>query len=268
MSDSLGKMAKRAGSTKRKAKSAKKVKEDIAFRTADDTTDVIFKIKGKPELYFNKTILGMCSPVFKAIFSREIKEKQAIEIPLPEKNYEDVVAFFKQIHPAYSAERITDTTIRPILQLADEYQADSVRKKCEQYIDLQVQLLKEKMPSDTLLLYFGISDEHKLITQRERLLELLALRKMKDLKRSPSYDQVPQAALKDLAVERSLKLESINEKTLPVLQILLSKPKELSNLCPYNYGSQCGKCSDFTDYTQLCQFCAKQKIEHLVKSLI
>lgn len=250
-------MAKRAGSTKQ-ARSAKKTKEDTAFSTPDDTTDVTFKIEGKP-LHFNKTILGMCSPVFKELFTRDLKE-----IHLPEKNYGDVVAFFKQIHPAYSAERIKDTTIRPILELADKYNAASVRAKCEQYITLQVKQMKEAISSDKLLKYFVITDEYKLTTQRKHLLELLAQKKMEDLKKCPSYDQVPPAAMKDIAVKRSSHLEGVNEKAVLVLKELLLKPTELSNLFPALPSSQC-KCSDFKDYTKLCQSCGKEKIEHLVK---
>nr|KAG5712572.1 hypothetical protein BaRGS_011546 [Batillaria attramentaria] len=77
------------------------------FETPDDTTDVIFIVEQK-KLYFNKMLLGMCSPVFKRMFTADFKEKSEKEIPLPGKKHEDMVAFLQQIHPLHCGEPITE----------------------------------------------------------------------------------------------------------------------------------------------------------------
>jgi hypothetical protein len=63
-------------------------------------SDIIFVVQ-KKRIHFNKTILSLCSPVFRAMFSAEFKEKEAKEIPLPGKKYDEILELFKQIHPAY-----------------------------------------------------------------------------------------------------------------------------------------------------------------------
>ncbi|KAK7505033.1 hypothetical protein BaRGS_00003603 [Batillaria attramentaria] len=136
------------------------------FETPDDTTDVIFIVEQK-KLYFNKVLLGMCSPVFKRMFTADFKEKSEKEIPLPGKKHEDMVAFLQQIHPLHCGEPITDTNISQILPLADEYDVDSIRKKCEQYIGVQVQLnAAHKLSNDrppVLLAYGGeVQNSHSI----------------------------------------------------------------------------------------------------------
>ncbi|KAK7505024.1 hypothetical protein BaRGS_00003594 [Batillaria attramentaria] len=114
------------------------VKTPCPFGTPDDTTDVIFLIEER-KLYFNKAILMMCSPVFKSMFTANFKEKEAKEIELPEKKYDDVVAFFEQMHPVYSHQTpVTETSFGQILPLADEYQAEHVLHKCSEYLESQI----------------------------------------------------------------------------------------------------------------------------------
>ena len=72
------------------------------FETAESTTDIVFVVEGR-KLHFNKAVLSMCSPVFQRMFTADFREKEAKEIPLPGKEYWNMVEFFQQIHPVYAS---------------------------------------------------------------------------------------------------------------------------------------------------------------------
>ena len=61
-------------------------------------TDVALVVEGE-RLYVNKDVLSSHSPVFKALFEGEFKEKGSEEIELPEKKYSDVVLFLRSFYP-------------------------------------------------------------------------------------------------------------------------------------------------------------------------
>lgn len=70
----------------------------IDFTQPWEYSDVIFAVEGK-RVYANKMILSMWSPVIKAMFSRDFKEKKANEIPLPEKSADAIVELMRVLHP-------------------------------------------------------------------------------------------------------------------------------------------------------------------------
>ena len=72
------------------------------FRTSDNTSDIVLVVEGQ-KLYFNKSLLSMCSPVFSRMFAGDFKEKEAEEVKLPGKTLKSMVLFFKQLHPVYAA---------------------------------------------------------------------------------------------------------------------------------------------------------------------
>lgn len=265
-------MAKRAGSA-RQAKSPKKGRPgDTEFSKVDSDTDVCFDVE-KKKLYFSTTLLRQTkSPTFATMFPPDHRnadrEGDMEVIRLVGKKFKDMLAFLKLIHPVYHTGKcITDATLLGILQLTNEYQVDSVRKTCTQYIDNEIQRLTEKMSVDRLFLYFIICDEQKLVTQRKLLLELLKQQKMKDIKGSRHYRQAPQAVIKELAVERSLKLESIVEKKVhPLLEQILSN-SDISSPWTSKKCTDQQKCDDSDDCTAFCQRCARQKIHKIASSL-
>nr|KAG5694940.1 hypothetical protein BaRGS_031223 [Batillaria attramentaria] len=138
------------------------------------------------------------------MFTSDFKEKNADVIPLPGKTLDDMVLFLKQIHPDYCSEAITDETLQKILPLADEYQCEAVRQKCNQYIkhETQLGLLQKTLTNDRLLLYLGLCDKFHLTEDRSLLLEIGAKRKGTELQKSKSFESVPSAARADLWAKR------------------------------------------------------------------
>ena len=66
------------------------------------------------------------------MLSYDFKEKSAREIPLPDKKAEDIEQLLKFIYPDKELP-ITKKNCFTLLQLANEYQIDQLKKKCEQY---------------------------------------------------------------------------------------------------------------------------------------
>ncbi|KAK7505032.1 hypothetical protein BaRGS_00003602 [Batillaria attramentaria] len=178
----------------------------VLFATPDDMTDVIFVVEDR-KLYFNKTILMMCSPVFKSMFTSSFKEKEAKEIPLPDKKYGDVVVFFEQIHPMFTQQPITDTTLAQILPLADEYQVKPVLQKCGQYLLAQIKgVSSSSLTTDKVLFYLWLCEKH-LQEHRDTFLHLAARRKSRELQTSCNYELLPQTTMLELITTRCLKLD-------------------------------------------------------------
>ncbi|KAK7505154.1 hypothetical protein BaRGS_00003724 [Batillaria attramentaria] len=224
------------------------------FETPDDTTDVIFIVEQK-KLYFNKMLLGMCSPVFKRMFTADFKEKSGKEIPLPEKKYGDMVAFLQQIHPLHCGEPITDTNISQILPLADEYDVDSIRKRCEQYIGVQVQLnASSPLSDDRLLFYLLMVEKYKLPQHRQGLLQIGVKRKATDLQQSQYFSLVPSTATRDLLLKRCANLECFADKTVQKL-----RKYNVQQLNEPDHQGGC-VCRRFNDPERFCRTCIVGKV--------
>ena len=96
-----------------------------------DMSDVRFTVEGRP-LYGNKAILSMWSPVLKVLLFGDFKEKNAEEIELPGKNYEDILELFMVIHPPNKD--INESNADVILELCREYQIEALTGRCERYL--------------------------------------------------------------------------------------------------------------------------------------
>lgn len=70
------------------------------FQEETHLTDVALVVEGK-KLFVSKVILAVSSPVFNAMFYSNFKEKDANEVLLSDKKYDDVVTFLKCIYPDY-----------------------------------------------------------------------------------------------------------------------------------------------------------------------
>ncbi len=70
----------------------------VDFKKEWAYSDIVFMVEDK-KVYASKMILSMWSPVFEAMFSDNFKEKNAKEINLPGKIFEDVVEMMDVLHP-------------------------------------------------------------------------------------------------------------------------------------------------------------------------
>ncbi|CAH1782192.1 unnamed protein product, partial [Owenia fusiformis] len=101
-----------------------------------DGSDIVLISDSNEKVYASKAVLQMVSPVFKAMFNSEFKEKKKSEIPLPGKSTEDLVYFMEAVHPLTWIE-FTDDNIDVLLRLGREYQVDKLMKKCQKYLSAE-----------------------------------------------------------------------------------------------------------------------------------
>jgi hypothetical protein len=71
------------------------------FTEKKDDDDVTFVVEEK-HLYFNRQLLMMCSDVFTAMLTTDMREKETGVIELKDIEYSNFVTFLKQLHPFYS----------------------------------------------------------------------------------------------------------------------------------------------------------------------
>ena len=96
-----------------------------------DMGDVRFTVEGRP-LYGNKAILATWSPAFKAMLFGDFKERNAEEIELPGKSYDDMLELFAVLHP--TNKDINKSNVDVILELCQEYQMEALAGRCERYL--------------------------------------------------------------------------------------------------------------------------------------
>ncbi|XP_046546694.1 BTB and MATH domain-containing protein 38-like [Haliotis rubra] len=77
--------------------------------------------------------LAAASDVFDKMFNGNFKEQQKPEVPLPGKRYADIVDMLLCIYPS-ELRPVTKATVDKMLELADEYQIESLKRKCEDFM--------------------------------------------------------------------------------------------------------------------------------------
>ncbi|KAL3881853.1 hypothetical protein ACJMK2_028245 [Sinanodonta woodiana] len=102
--------------------------QDINFTSKCHRTDLQLKVKDT-DLYVPKSHLAMVSPVFRRMFESDFKEKDPAVLPLPDKNYEDVLTFLKCTHPG-ALLKVTYDIVPKMLPLAHEYQVKWLLDDC------------------------------------------------------------------------------------------------------------------------------------------
>ncbi|XP_067679483.1 BTB and MATH domain-containing protein 38-like [Haliotis asinina] len=106
--------------------------ENVMFTSESATTDLIIVVEDK-KIFVERIVLALSSPVFCRMFHSDFKEKSAQEIPLPGKKYRDFVEFLLCIYPS-TMKQIDKDNVDVVLSLADEYQMEQLKKRCETYL--------------------------------------------------------------------------------------------------------------------------------------
>lgn len=190
-------------------------KHDQDFSEAWGQSDVILIVEEK-QLHVHRVILAMSSPVFSRMFDGDFKEKNAKEIPLPGKNYNEIKEMLLVIYPS-SWKPIAESNLKFLLALAQEYQMKNLTQKCEDY--LMDALAKEGSDlMETLLL----AQNYAL----ERLLDECIVRTQSlssnEVKKHPLYDQIEL-----LFQKRMIELQmQKGEKEIQRLKLLASRSEK------------------------------------------
>ena len=153
--------------------------QDFAALFDDETTaDFTFKVKNCV-IYAHKIIVGARSPVFAAMFKRELKEKSEMEI----RDMKPVV-FNKLLHFIYTNECDVGGYTEELLIAADRYDVKDLKELCEEElktnltVDNAVRLLmlsdecQAKMLKNTTIQFISC-DEKEFFLKNESLFDVL-----------------------------------------------------------------------------------------------
>ncbi|XP_078344950.1 uncharacterized protein LOC144630465 [Oculina patagonica] len=105
---------------------------DHEFSAPWEQSDVVLLVEGK-QFHVHRLILAMSSPVFSRMFSSDFKEKDADEIPLPDKVAAEIREMLLVIYPSF-CKRVNERNVQLLLPLAREYQMKVLTEKCEDHL--------------------------------------------------------------------------------------------------------------------------------------
>ncbi len=106
---------------------------DELFSTKSAVYSRALKVDGRG-LWVPPQALACTSEAFQHMFYGEYAEKEMEAVPLPEKNYEEVLEFLSCLIPHPVIKEITDENVRSNLKLADEYQVKILKNGCEKFL--------------------------------------------------------------------------------------------------------------------------------------
>ena len=150
--------------------------------------DVVLVVE-RQKFHVHRHILAMWSPVFEKMFTSEFKEKTLSEIPLPGKKASEIKKLLLIIYPTTSGKAwksITDENCHFLVKLADEYQMDDIRKRCE---DVLVDLVSKK-PGNSFLSDLTFAQTYKLEKLLETIINKARELRLQNLKNHEMYHKM------------------------------------------------------------------------------
>lgn len=199
------------------------------FTVQDELSSVTLIIEGH-KLYVHREVLAAWSPVFKAMFTRDFKEKEMSEIELPDKKMDDFVELLYCMYPPIKS--VSDSNVHQLLPLAEEYQILEVKKKCEEF-------LLTKPGSIELLVTAQAYGLQNLLT---KCIQHARYRTFAELQKDPFYQKLEQVNLIRILELRVLDLESSMEQNKKAASERELKLYGFLNDLATGYGYFCSEC--------------------------
>ncbi|CAH1773707.1 unnamed protein product [Owenia fusiformis] len=164
----------------------------IDFTKKDEFSDITLIVEDQ-KLHVHKSYLAQWSPVFKKMFVNDQKSK---EISLNGKKRVEVLELLHCIYPTQNI--ISESNVRFLLPLADEYQIKKITQRCEDF------LLATTLTVEGLLL----AQQYKLKNLRKACINQLRKNTLSDLKTDKLYPQLKMETRIMILEERCTLLES------------------------------------------------------------
>ena len=178
-------------------------------------SDVVLVVEDQ-KFHVHRSFLAVWSPVFEKMFTSEFKEKNNDELPLPGKKASKIKQLLYMLYPSSEEKQVTKENCYFLLELAHEYQIESIVEKCQSFM---VFMVKEKMEDDVLaMLIYGQKYQLKTLISAcidgARRLSLKELKRHKEEIKPDNYlliaegiiqrletqcDEVREGSLKSLA---------------------------------------------------------------------
>ena len=121
-------------------------------------SDLVLVVEDQ-KFHVHRGILAFWSPVFEKMFTSEFKEKNKDEIPLPGKKASEIQTLLLMMYPSVEEKQVTKANCYFLLELAHEYQIESIARKCEAQM---ASMVKKRIENDVLaMLIYGQKYELK-----------------------------------------------------------------------------------------------------------
>ena len=151
-------------------------------------SDVVLVVE-EQKFHVHRSTLSMWSPVFETMFTSEFKERNMNEIPLPGKKPSEIKELLLIIYPTLwqtGWKAVTNENCYFLVKLAEEYQMDSIKQMCEDFLVQEV----SHTHGNEFLAHLSLAQTHKL----EKLVKMIITKatelQLDDLKRHEMYDKM------------------------------------------------------------------------------
>lgn len=147
------------------------------FQTEDiiEMADIKLHVGGET-LQASRTALSINSPVFKAMFKHNFKEKMADEIDLPGKDYNIMVKFLEIIH---GCEEVNPDNVFDVVPVFHEYQCFRLLKQCEQIISSTERFFT---PFEAWMKTLALASQYSLEETKQKCIKLARFEPVSKLK--------------------------------------------------------------------------------------
>ena len=197
-------------------------KTDQQFSEPWEQSDVVLLVEGQ-HFHVHRVILAMSSPVFSRMFSSDFKERDADEIPLPEKKAAEIREMLMVIYPRF-CKPVNDANLHSLLPLAREYQMTVLSQKCEDYLLRSAVRKKQIGPIlETLIIAQNYTLE-RVIAECVKKTQKLAI---EDVQGHELYEQVEPLSQRKMI---ELQMSNMEKKLRDAKAELLESKAEISKL--------------------------------------
>ncbi|KAJ7380459.1 hypothetical protein OS493_008920 [Desmophyllum pertusum] len=195
---------------------------DQDFSTPWDRSDVVLLVE-EQQFHVHRLILEMSSPVFSRMFSADFKEKDAAEIPLPEKKAVEIQEMLLVIYPRF-CKRINDINLHFLLPLAREYQMTILIERCEDYL---LRKMEKKTEIGPVLETIIVAQTYSLERVKTECVNKTQKLSIEELESHDLYEQVEPLCQRKMI---ELQMSNMEEKLSDAKAELLDSKAEISRL--------------------------------------
>ena len=223
----------------------------FGFDMKTEKSDLVIIVQDKP-LYVKRSVLEDASPVFEKIFEEKLDSNK--ELHVEGTSYGDFAEFLACVQPR-NRRRITTSNVLRMLDLAEQYQVDNLKERCEECLLNTLLTVQLQTKSIVILLSyshdFGLEDlkELCLVKGRERPIEEIfdenSLRYLSSDVKCNLYEEfIPALSAKSqkadflttaFSKEEQISLEEfVDAKHFKITFVCLEKQRHFYKFCHYD----------------------------------
>ena len=150
-------------------------------------SDVVLAVEDQ-KFHVHRSTLAFWSPVFEKMFMSDFKEKSNDEISLPGKKASEIKQLLHMMYPSLEEKPVTKSNCYFLLELAHEYQIESIVQKCEAFMVTVVKAKQEECDVIAMLIYGQKYHLKSLITTCIYEARLLTFKQLKEHKMRVEID--------------------------------------------------------------------------------